>query len=182
MEDNVFDKENIRKKFKEYTELRSHENLTENISFINGSCVADEEKTIKGVSARVFKNGFWGFSSNPKKNSKTVEEVIKKAHDNTQTLSDKLRNHDKIFRRQKDVFFEKDLSTKNAKMTKKQKFYFVKDIDSYIKENYKNISSIQTNYSYLKTRKELICSEGAHIIQTIPRSFIRISLTSKKKR
>ncbi|MBN1149734.1 TldD/PmbA family protein [candidate division WOR-3 bacterium] len=181
MEANVFDAEKIGKRFTEYTELRFHENYNEKISFINGSCVANDEKTIKGHSARVFKNGFWGFASNPKDKPGIAEELIKKAQQNAEILSSKLKNGDKIFRKQQDVVFEKDLSTKKAKMTRKEKFDFVKDLDTHVKQNYKKVSSVQTIYSHLKTRKELLTSEGAHIIQTLPRSFIRISLTSGEK-
>ena len=53
---------------KDYTELRVQENRSTGIAILNGDVVGNSRSATSGVSARVFKDGNWGFSFKSKYN------------------------------------------------------------------------------------------------------------------
>ena len=61
---------------KEYTELRVQENRSNGVALLNGDVVSNGKSAASGVSARVFKDGQWGFASNPNISDDAVESVI----------------------------------------------------------------------------------------------------------
>lgn len=164
--------------FKNYTELRLQENKNEIIVLINGDCVTNDEKRESGVSARVFKNGLWGFASSPDQSDANIRKILKKAEENAAFISSRVKSSDKIFTDPKHENFEINLSTKKQKLTRKQKMEFIKEIDTYVAKKYPDLKSRQIIYYHLKMSKELLNSEGAHVSQIIPRSFLRITLSS----
>ena len=50
---------------KDYTELRMQENRTIGIGFLNGNNTGNSRSSSRGVSARVYRQGSWGFASSP---------------------------------------------------------------------------------------------------------------------
>ena len=62
---------------KDYTELRIQENRQNIIGLVNGDVVQNAQSSTSGVSSRVYKDGHWGFSSNPNIDDSAVEAVIK---------------------------------------------------------------------------------------------------------
>ena len=51
--------------FTSYTELRVQENRNNRVMLTNGDVTGNVATSNSGVSARVYKDGNWGFSSNP---------------------------------------------------------------------------------------------------------------------
>ena len=51
--------------FSAYTELRMQENKNNRISMVNGDVMGNSVSSSSGVSSRVYKEGNWGFASNP---------------------------------------------------------------------------------------------------------------------
>ncbi len=170
--------EKYRDKFRNYTELRLQENMSQIIVVLNGDCISNDEKREGGGSARVFKDGLWGFASSPSKDSENIQKILRKAEENADFMSSRFKNTDRIFRKFEHKNFEIDLTTKKQKMTRKQKMDFIRGVDSYILNKYPKLKSRQILYYHLLMRKELMTSEGAHVIQSIPRSFLRVSLTT----
>ena len=68
------------KLFSEYTELRFQENRDVGIVMIKGNITENAKTAISGISARVYKNGVWGLSSendfSTKKQKKSQKELI----------------------------------------------------------------------------------------------------------
>ena len=50
--------------FADYTELRWQENTNVFLKLLNGTLIENGKRTVGGVSARVYKDGFW-FASVP---------------------------------------------------------------------------------------------------------------------
>ena len=78
---------------KDYTELRVQENRQIMIVLLNGDVVRNDSSSSSGVSSRTFKDGNWGFSSNPNISDESVQSVIKSSTDNLKFLNKK---HDNI--------------------------------------------------------------------------------------
>ena len=72
---------------KDYTELRFQENRSINITLLNGDIVSNDSSAKSGVSSRTFKDGNWGFSSNPNISDDAVQSVIKSSTDNVKFLN-----------------------------------------------------------------------------------------------
>jgi TldD protein len=162
-----------------YTELRVQENRNLQISFVKGNLVRNVKNAGSGVSARVCKNGSWGFASSPELNSENFREVIKTANENAVFL-DSRKNKGKNFFTQSAVNLEKDFSTKKPRLSQKEIMDFVKEVDSYIEKKYPGLSNRSVTLSCLDMEKCLITSDGTSLYSLLPRSIIGISLTMSK--
>ena len=63
--------------FSNYTELRVQENRNNRVNLTNGDVTGNVAARTSGVSARVFKDGNWGFSSSPDINQDSISSVVK---------------------------------------------------------------------------------------------------------
>ena len=112
------------KKFKDsfsnYTELRVQENRNNQVNLTNGDVTGNVSTKTSGVSARVFKDGNWGFSSSPNIDDESINNVVNASTDNVQFMNRKdstrcgfylpetKANHDMNFTTTKNV--EKNLN------------------------------------------------------------------------
>ncbi len=72
---------------KDYTELRVQENRSVNITLLNGDVISNDSSARSCVSSRTFKDGNWGFSSNPNISDAAVQSVIKSSTENVKFLN-----------------------------------------------------------------------------------------------
>ena len=75
--------------FEEYTELRIQENRNLRVAILNGDIVSNSKSSESGSSARVYKDGLWGFSSNPEIDESNIKKVITHATKNARFLASK---------------------------------------------------------------------------------------------
>jgi len=159
--------------FTEYTELRVQENRNFRISIVNGDIMGNNKTSISGVSARVYKNGSWGFASNPVINDVEIKKVIVTATDNANFLSTK-ENLEKEQLPVRKTSSENDFTTTKQKLTQKELIDFLKKIDDHIVENYADLTSRTVIYAGLDMEKALLTSDGSYSYSMIPRAFIYI--------
>src|SRR5262245_4684141 len=74
-------------RFNAYTELRLQRNRSMQISLLNGDVVANSQTSDGGVSARVFKDGVWGFASRPQIDNDAVIATVDEATRNAALLA-----------------------------------------------------------------------------------------------
>jgi len=161
--------------FTEYTELRVQENRNFRISLVNGDIMGNSKTAISGVSARVYKDGSWGFASNPSINDEEIQKVITAATENAKFLSTK-ENLGKGQLPLRKTSSENDFKTKKPKLSQKQMIDFLKEIDDHIKEQYPDLSSRTVIYAGLDMEKALLTSDGSYSYSMIPRTFIYLIL------
>ena len=165
--------------FKYYTELRVQENRSFRIGLLNGSLVTNNQSVESGVSSRVFKEGDWGFSSNAEINNNSIERVIKASSENVSFLNRRNNNRCGILLPE-DIFnYEFNLTTKKTKNSNSYWISFIQDLDNYILNKYKNISSRKIFISNLDMEKNLLTSGGSESYSMTPRSLIYIILTTE---
>ncbi len=75
--------------FSNYTELRVQENRNNRVNLTNGDVTGNVATTTSGVSARVFKDGNWGFSSNPDITDDSISDVVRASANNVQFMNRK---------------------------------------------------------------------------------------------
>lgn len=70
----------------DYAEFREHEVHKVRKVMIDGNLTANTETSERGVSARVYKEGYWGFASIPAVDAASRDKVARKAIDNATAL------------------------------------------------------------------------------------------------
>ena len=105
--------------FSNYTELRVQENRNNRVNLTNGDVTGNVASSTSGVSARVFKDGNWGFSSNPDISNDSIENVVKASTDNVQFMNKKDPSRCGFFLPETEANYEIDFSTKKSRQSQK---------------------------------------------------------------
>ena len=115
------------KYFKSYTELRTQQNRTQNITLVDGNMMGNSEESTSGVSSRVFNNGCWGFASNADYQSDAVKAVISSASENAQFMDSRLKKGS-VQLPSLPGNMENDFKTKKNISSQKEKIDFIKEL------------------------------------------------------
>lgn len=158
----------------QYTELRSQENRVLNITYLKGNLVQNVKNSNGGISARVYRNGSWGFASTPQMSD--VKAVIEAATNNAMFLDSRENKGLAPFEPDSPVV-EKNFGTSKPRLSQKEIMDFIKEVDSYIATKYPELSSRSIGLNCLDMEKTLITSDGASLYSLLPRSIFRISLS-----
>lgn len=161
---------------KPYTELRLHENRSTVYILVNGDLVSNDQSTVSGVSARMYKNGFFGFASSPVISDGKVEAILKKAEDNADFLASKSKDKKMPFTSD-PIEGVHDFATKKARWTEEAVLDYLKTVDGYIEEKYPDLLSRAINFRALDMEKNLMTSDGTRSYLLWPRTNIYISMT-----
>jgi len=164
--------------FSSYTELRLHENRTQQIVLLNGDVINNVQDTAGGVSARVYNSGAWGFSSSPELDNDAIEGTIAAATRNAAFLAKKCGRPD-VDLPHTEASLDSDFTTRQPRKTQEEILAFLKEVDDYIVSSCPDIVSRQVMLNCLDMEKKLQTSEGSagHNINT--RSLVYIKLTTR---
>ena len=165
---------------KDYTELRVQENKSINITLLNGDVVSNDSSSKSGVSSRTFKDGNWGFASNPNVSDKAIQSVVRSSTDNVKFLN---KRHDKgcgILLPESLTDYEFDYSSKKEKSAQKYWIDYLKELDNYISSNYPKVTSRTLIFSALDMEKNLLTANGSTSFSMTPRSHLIIMLSTEK--
>ncbi|MCF7794391.1 MAG: TldD/PmbA family protein [Candidatus Cloacimonetes bacterium] len=171
--------EKYRKFFTEYTELRIQENRNTRISLVKGDVMSNNRSSEGGVSARVYKDGSWGFASDPVISDEIVKKVINTATDNAVFLSSKQQDKKSELISRK-ASLSKDFTTTKPKKSQKEMIEFLKEIDDHIIEKYPDLTSRAITLAALDMEKTLITSDESYSYSMIPRCLVYLVLTLVK--
>tara|TARA_B100001029_G_C15051873_1_gene451360 strand:+ start:256 stop:1638 length:1383 start_codon:yes stop_codon:yes gene_type:complete len=166
--------------FKNYTELRVQENRNNQISLTNGDVTGNVATINSGVSARVYKDGNWGFSSSPDINNESIESVVKSSSENVYFMNKKDGTRCGFYLPETHANYNLDLST--IKNRQNQKFWidFIKDIDGYIEKKYPELLSRNIVLAGLDMEKSLFTSDGSEAYSMTPRSLMYLMISIEK--
>lgn len=168
-----------KKYFKDYTELRVQENRMVYISCLNGSIIANGRNSKRGVSARVYKKGSWGFASNRTIDEDSARQVIISATGNADFLNAR-EKRDKGALPVMTASAKVDFSTKKNRRTQRELIEFIEDVDGYITKNYPKLKSRTVSLNCLDMEKSLVTSDGSTAYSMIPRSIMYVVLSIMK--
>ncbi len=160
-----------------HTELRAQENKQRRVSLVQGNLTANARLETAGVSARVYKNGVYGFSSMAECTGAAAETVLKAATENALFM-------DKHIQKGKNIFppiaaGSMPLNKEICDTEQKQYIEFVKEVDAYISEKYPNLASRSVILSADSMEKIICTSDGYDGHVTLPRSYIYLFLNSE---
>lgn len=166
--------------YSSYTELRLHENRLLNIALLNGDIVANTQDTNGGVSARVFDQGAWGFSSNPNATNDSIEATIKAATKNAEFLAKRSGDPELTLPRSQ-ASANSDSNTEKTRKSQDEIIKYLNEIDAYITANCPDIVSRQVVLGCLDMEKKLATSEGSAGHNTNSRAIISVKLTTRNE-
>jgi len=170
----------FRNSFSNYTELRVQENRNSSINLTNGDVTGNTSSQKSGVSARVFKDGNWGFSSNPEINTNSILGVVKASTENVQFMNKRDTNKCGYFLPETMANNDIDFSTNKNKQSQKYWLDFIKEIDGYIEKTYPELLSRNIGLGGLDMEKSLLTSDGSEAYSMIPRSIFYVMLSIEK--
>jgi TldD protein len=142
-----------------------------------GNLIANSRNDISGISARVYKNGVYGFSSMAEFSDEAVKAVLKASTENAVFMDSHIKKNKGMLPSISNghIGLENDISDME------QKYYidFIKEIDEYIAAKYKGLSSRMV-VAYADSMEKLLCtSDGFSSHSNMPRSYIYLILNSE---
>ncbi|MBQ6232741.1 MAG: TldD/PmbA family protein [Clostridia bacterium] len=157
------------------TELRAQRNLNRRATILNGDLVGNVRTENFGVSARVYENGVYGFSSTAEYTDETVKDVLKAASENAAFLA---RHAGKGKGPHKALAC--GVSRTGYELNDvEQKTYieFIQALDRYIAGKYSDLMS-RTVIATADSMEKLLCvSNGTDGYSVMPRSYIYVVMT-----
>lgn len=165
--------------FVEYTELRLQENTQVFLRLVNGNLVNNGKSTNGGISARIYKDGVFGFASSPLIDEENVRKVINKSKENALILAGlEKRVRERLAEEGHEIV--KDFSTEKARFSRKDMLDFLKDLHNYVSKKYSDIKSSSFAINNLDMEKNLLTSFGTKTYTMIPRTLLSIVLSVEK--
>ena len=160
-----------------HTELRGQNNRNRRVILLSGDVVANVRSDVSGVSARVYRNGVWGFSSMAEYTKEAAATVLKAATENAEFMDRHAGNGKPAFPPLAGGEpFEMEAFNDPA-----QKVYveFAREIDAYVAAHCPGLTSRKVIATEDSMEKLLKVSDGrdAHILS--PRSYIYVFLSAE---
>ena len=157
------------------TELRAQRNTSRRAVLLNGNLVNNAQTEQFGVSARVYRDGVYGFSSTAEYTDETVKEVLKAASENAAFLA---RHAGKGKGPHKPMAGGRILRAYDlADIEQRRYIEFATAIDAYIAKKYPDLLS-RTVVAMSDSMEKLLCvSNGCDGHSVLPRSYLFAILT-----
>lgn len=161
------------------TELRLQQNLTRRAIMQNGLLVGNTRSSTKGVSARVYQNGVYGFASAGELSDEAVKATLENASFNAKFLDGKIKKG----RAALPSIASEDIGVQKDMTDVPQSVYidFVKALDSYVAKKYPKLL-MRGIYAVADSMEKIILtSDGCrgHIIA--PRSYVYVFMNAEGK-
>ena len=164
-------------RFGEYTELRAQRNASQRIVLLNGNIVTNAKTSEQGVSARVFKDGVWGFASRPELAADETVATIDEATRNARFLA----RHGATKRArlpQGRTKQSSDFATTKPRRSQKDLIEFLTALDRHIARTYPKLRSRTVMVNDLDMEKRLFTSDASDGYSNTTRSLIAIKLVT----
>lgn len=162
---------------REHTELRAQVNTNRAVTLLGGNLVTNSRSDQSGVSARVYKNGVYGFASGADYTEENIKAVIKAAQENALFMDSRVGKGKKPLPGVAKGSIPLNRDVKDLE----QKTYidFARQLDSYIAEKYPKLASRIVNVRADSMEKLLVVSDGHNSHSLLPRSFIYLFFTAQ---
>ena len=161
------------------TVLRAQENRQRRVTFLKGNLVGNTRSESRGISARVCKNGIYGFASVAGIGPDDADDVLKAARENADFL-DRHAGRGLILPPKAPAGFT-DPERGIFDTPQKEILDACRTVDAYVAEKYPDLASRRIVYSEDSMDKIIYTSDAADGHVTYPRCYIYVFLTSETK-
>lgn len=159
-----------------YSEIRYQENVDFALTLLNGQLVTNSQRSSRGISARSFAGGYWGFSSHSEPTRDSAVRALKEAQRNAGFLGGK-KNKNARLATTAMTSFEKSYASKKPVIDSGEWIDFLKGLDALIVAKYPSLKSRSIAISALDMEKQLLTSNGTTLHSLVPRAHIYVSMT-----
>ncbi len=162
-----------------HTELRIQTNKTRRACLLGGYLTTNSRAEASGISARVYKNGFYGFSSSASCTPASCLTVLNAATANADYFAKHLTSDKPSLRPLENG----SVKIKEDVTDPEQKYYidFIREVDNYIANTYPDLSSREVTAYADSMEKLLHVSNGFDSHSIMPRSYVYVLLTAEDR-
>lgn len=158
-----------------HAELRLQTSRTRRVSIVGGSLVGNMSSVSKGMGARVYKDGVWGFASKSSTDEKSAADILLAAGENAGLLAARRPGKAGGLTNAGNVTFSESKPFQDV--SQKTLVDFAKEVDAYIEKTYPELTSRHVVFSTGCIEKTLYTSEGTFAYQLFPRTYMIIALS-----
>ncbi len=156
--------------------MRGHENRTRRVSLLKGNLVQNIRMESRGISARVTKNGYYGFSSVASYTEEDARMVLKAATENALFLDRKAGKTRKGYPALPGGTVP--VNRLIVDFEQKKIIDACKEVDAYIAKTYPDLLSRSVTYTEDSQDKIILTSDAASGHVTYPRCYMYIRMTA----
>ena len=162
-----------------HSELRAQRSLARRVVLLGGNLVGNTRSDSQGVSARVYKNGVYGFASAADLSADAARRALSTASQNAIFLDERVKPGKGALPDIKSGVFPTQPDFKD--LEQKRYLDFVTPLDEYIKNKYQHLTSRTIVATADSMEKQILTSDGyaAHIFS--PRAYVYVILNSQTK-
>ena len=162
--------------FRDHTELRAQINTNRAVTLLGGNLVTNARSDQGGVSARVYKNGVYGFASGAEYSEENIKAVLRAAEENALFMDSRVKKNKPAFARLGAGTVPLRYDVRDFE----QKVYidFAREIDRYAAEKYPDLASRIVNVRADSMEKIIAVSDGTDTHSLMPRSFVYVVFTA----
>lgn len=169
----------LKSTFKEHTELRAQMNTRRAVTLLGGNLVANSRSDESGVSARVYKNGVYGFASGAEYTDDSIKAVLDAALENALFMDSRVHKNKPAFPAIGSG--NQNLLCDVRDIEQKEYIDFAKEVDAFIASKYPSLASRTVVVRADSMEKLLTVSDGYNSHSMMPRSFVYVFLTAEAK-
>ncbi|MBQ2775042.1 MAG: TldD/PmbA family protein [Clostridia bacterium] len=160
----------------DHTELRAQVNASRAVALIGGNLVNNLRTEQSGVSARVYKNGVYGFASGTEYSEDSIKNIIKAAGENAIFLASRAGTGKSL-----PVISSGEKVMNGEIRDCEQKLYidFAKEVDKYIEKKYPKLVSRKVIVRCDSMEKLLRVNDGYDSYSLVPRSYVIVIFTAE---
>lgn len=158
------------------TELRAQCNLNRGVTMVNGNLIGNVRTETTGVSARVYANGVYGFSSSAECSDEAVKAVLRAASDNAAFMASHVGKNKGML----PSLPTERVNTATELSDLEQRLYieFATELDGYIAAKYPDLLSRVVAIRTDVMEKVLAVSDGCDGHSVLPRSYVMVFMTA----
>lgn len=160
-----------------HTELRGQINRNRRAVLVSGEVLSNIRSDVCGVSARVYRDGVWGFSSMAEYSPEAAETVLKAATENAAFMDSHAGTGKQSLPKLKTGSYPDPDSIHDPA----QKIYIdiAKEVDRYITDHCAHLISRRIVSTEDSMEKLLLTSDGLDAHTILPRSYVYVILTAE---
>ena len=160
-----------------HTELRGQLNRNRRVTMLSGNIVSNSRSDVSGISARVYKNGTYGFSSMAEYSEEAAKTVLKAASENADFMDAHAgRGLPSLPALKKDSYrVQQDLHD----VPQRSYIDFLSALDAYMAEHCPGLISRTLSATEDSMEKVLLTSDAMDAHTLLPRSYVYLVMTAE---
>ena len=162
-----------------HVELRAQISTSHAVAMLNGDLQSNARAQQGGVSARVYRNGVYGFASAVEYEEESWRRVLKAAEENALFLDARVKKNRPALPVLPSGMVAKD--KEYIEVPQKDYIEFVRAADDYLKQKYPNLLSRRVLLRHDCMEKLLTVSDGTNSHSVRPRTHLVVQLTADEE-